>query len=263
MMGVRLLTACACLSLAGVAAAQPLPALSGPVNDFAQVIDAGSATELDRRIRSLEQATGDAVVVVTVKSVAPYAGVEEYAVRLFENAGIGKRGQDNGVLVLLAVSERRVRIEVGYGLEEYVTDGFSGEVIRRDMLPAFRDDRFGEGLLAGTTRIIRRIAEGRGKPLADMPAPEPVPDIESPSMLNVVIGIFLVLMILRAISRGGTHVRRRRRWPGHPWSGGGFGGFGGGIGGGFGGFGGGWGGGGGFGGFGGGRSGGGGASGGW
>ena len=118
--------------------------------------------------------------MVTVKTVAPFANVEEYAVRLFEKAGIGQRGQDNGVLIVLAVAERRVRIEVGYGLEEFIPDGFAGEVIRRAMLPAFRESRFGEGLLDGTTRVIQRVAERRGKPLADLPVEEPAEENEGP-----------------------------------------------------------------------------------
>jgi uncharacterized protein len=264
MMAARVAAVLAWLAVGQAAFAQQLPALSGPVNDFAGVIDAESSAELDRRIRSLEKATGDAVVVVTVKSVAPFSGIEDYAVRLFEKAGIGQRGQDNGVLVVLAVAERRVRIEVGYSLEEFIPDGFAGEVIRRQMLPAFKEGRFGAGLLDGTTRLIQRIAERREKPLTDLPAVEPVGDVRGPSILGIILAIVIVLVILRA-SRGGTHVHRRRPWPGHPW-GGAIGGFGGVFGGGFGGFGGGrssGGGFGGFGGFGGGRSGGGGASGGW
>jgi uncharacterized protein len=251
---------------AGPAAAQALPTLSAPVNDFAHVIDAASTAAMDRQIRSLEGATHDAVVVVTVDTFAPYGSIEEYAVRLFEKAKIGQKDKDNGLLILLAVRDRRVKIEVGYDLEEFVTAGFAGDTIRQAMLPAFRDQRYGPGLLAGTTRVIQRIAEKRGVTLADVPsAPR-----ETPSGLSVGNIIFIVFVIIMVIAR----ISSRRRGPpgfrgrggfGSPWSGwsGGLGGFGGGFGGGgFGGFGGG-GGGGGFGGFGGGRSGGGGASGGW
>src|SRR5262245_52764065 len=115
-----------------VGAADPLPAITGPVNDFAKVIDASSAAELDRMIRTLQTATGDVVVVVTVPTVEPYADVREYAVKLFENQGrgIGEKGKDNGLLILLALKERRVWVEVGYGLEQWITDGFSGETSR-------------------------------------------------------------------------------------------------------------------------------------
>ena len=262
-----LLCVLAALAMWPVAAnAQDLPTLTQPVNDFANVIDPQSEAELDRRIRALQSATGDVVIVATVSSLAPYGSIEEYAVRLFERAGIGQRKVDNGLLVLVAVQDRRARIEVGYDLEEFITDGYAGDTIRQ-MLPAFRDGRYGEGLVGGTTRLINRIAERRGKPLPDVPAPRtgPAPQADSfPWFPLIVIGIVILMRIMR-IGGGSRGLRRRRR---RTWSGwdSGAGGFGGGwIGGGFGGggFGGGGSGGGGFGGFGGGRSGGGGASGSW
>lgn len=251
------------LVVPALAGAQALPTLTAPVNDFAGVIDARSAAEMDTRIRALLAASGDTVVVATVETFAPYATIEEYAVKLFEASGIGDRARDSGVLVVLAESERRVRIEVGYGLEEFITDGFSGEVIRQEMLPAFRSGEYGPGLLAGVTAIIRRISERRGVDVEGLPAAPQAPVYDGPSALQIIL-IVLVLLALASIgsTRGGGPKMRGR---GRQWHGG-IGGFGGGFGGfGGGGFGGGFGGGrgGGFGGFGGGRSGGGGASGGW
>jgi uncharacterized protein len=239
-----------------------LPRITQPVTDLAGVIDAASAAELDRRSRALQRATGDAIVVVTVDSVAPYADIDEYAVKLFENhgQGIGVKGKDNGALIVVAVKDRKVRVEVGYGLEEFITDGFAGET--RDLMTAhFRRGEYGPGLLAGATRLINRVAERRGVTLEDVPREAPAPGSTLPCGLLFVIGI-IVLMIVSSLTRRRP---RHRYWGGRPWSGwnSGVGPFGGGSwGGGFGGFGGG-GGGGGFGGFGGGRSGGGGASGGW
>jgi uncharacterized protein len=248
----------------GRAQTPPLPTLTQPVNDLAHVIDDASARELDRRIRALETATRDAVIVATVQTYAPYGSIEEYAVQLFEHAGIGQHGKDNGVLILVAVSEHRVRIEVGYGLEEYITDGFAGDTIRQAMLPEFRAGQYGPGLVAGATRIIQRIAERRGVTLSDVPAPAPSSNQGAPPVALTIFIIVMLIVVSRISRRGGPPgFRRRGRWPG-TWSGwhGGVGGFGGGFGG-FGGFGGGGGSGGGFGGFGGGMSGGGGASGGW
>jgi uncharacterized protein len=258
----------AAVPAAGRAQTPALPTLTQPVNDLAHVIDEASAQELDRRIRALQAASGDAVIVATVDTYAPYGSIEEYAVQLYEHAGIGQRGKDNGVLILLAVHERRVRIEVGYGLEQFITDGFAGDTIRQAMLPEFRAGRYGAGLLAGATRVIQRIASRRGVTLSNVPAPPQPSDAPAPGIPIIAI-IILLIVIARVTSRWGgpPGLGGRRRWPG-TWSGwyGGVGGFGGGFGGfrgggGFGGFGGG--GGGGFGGFGGGISGGGGASGGW
>lgn len=261
---------CGCFSYVSRArAADPLPMLTAPVNDFARVIDASSADAMERMIRELQSKTGDVVTVATVQTVEPYADVHEYAVKLFENngRGIGVKGKDNGLLILLALKERRVWVEVGYGLEEWITDGFAGETSRELMTPEFRNGRYGAGLLAGTERIIGRIAQGRNVTLDGVRAPrvfERSPD-GMPIPIWVIILIFIAIMIIGRLSGG---PRRQRRYWGGPWSGwsSGVGPFGGGWGGGFGGGGGGFssgGSGGGFGGFGGGRSGGGGGGAGW
>ncbi len=248
------------LSLMLAQAPADLPRLTAPVNDFAGVIDASSAAEMDRRIRALQRASGDAIVVATVDTYTPFADIDEYAVKLLDNHGdgIGGRGKDNGALIVVAVKDRKVRVEVGYGLEEFITDGFAGET--RDLMTQyFRRGEYGPGLLAGTTRLINRVAERRGVTLQDIPRDEPGGGMPASRLFIFALIIFLVLSSV---------MRRRPRsryWGRGPWSGwsSGVGPFGGGSwGGGFGGFGGG-GGGGGFGGFGGGRSGGGGASGGW
>ena len=256
-----------------VAAQPPTPTLTATVNDFARVIDGASKQELDRRIRALQSATGDTIIVATVPTFQPYADIREYSVKMFENngKGIGEKGKDNGLLVVVAVEDRKVGIEVGYGLEGYVTDGFAGETIREAILPLFRQGQYGKGLVAGTTRIINRIAESKGVQLQDVPREVQIvrPGPGSGDFPGALIGFLFFLFVMFIISRL-TRRRRRRHWGVGPWSGwnsgvGPFGSGHGGFGGGFGGFGGGGfgGGGGGFGGFGGGRSGGGGASGGW
>ncbi len=243
-----------------------------PVNDFANVIDGGSERELDQMIRALKQASGDIIYVATVPTFQPYATIDDYAVKMFENhgKGIGTRKNDNGLLIVVAVNDRKVRIESGYELEAFITDGFAGQTIREVIAPAFRAGQYGPGLVAATRRIVTRIAEGRGVTLPDAPQPA-IPDRTSRRSgggFPVVLAVIILIIVLRAAA-GRTNRRRRRYWGGGPWSGwnsgvGPFGGGYGGFGGGFGGFGGGGGGGGGsgFGGFGG-RSGGGGASGGW
>jgi uncharacterized protein len=250
------------------AAQPPPPVLTASVNDLAGVIDATSERELERRITALRNATGDVVIVATVPTFQPYATIDEYAVKMFENAskGIGERAKDNGLLIVVAVEDRRVRIEVGYGLEGFVTDGYAGQTIRELILPAFRSGQYGPGLVAGTTRIINRIAEQRGVTLRDVPSTQaPVRrDRNNGGFPGALVFLIILFIFMMMMSRGQR--RRRRRWGGGPWSGwnSGVGPFGtgyGGFGGGFGGFR--SGGGGGFGGFGGGRSGGGGASGGW
>jgi uncharacterized protein len=250
-------------------APSPLPELTAPVNDFAKVIDATSAGEIDRMIRTLQTATGDIVVVATVPTIEPYGTVREYIVKLFENhgKGIGQKGKNNGLLILLALKERRVEVEVGYDLEQWITDGFAGETSREVMAPFFRNGQFGPGLRAGTERIIGRIAQGRGVTLEGVRLPRQSSRQQGRSIPGwLPIAIFIVILIVSRLGGGGGGRRsgvwgRRGGWSSGvgPFGGG----FGGGLGGGFGGGGGGGGFGGGFGGFGGGSSGGGGGGSSW
>jgi uncharacterized protein len=274
----RLATLIAAAAVCVAAAQPPTPQLAAPVNDLAGLIDPASKSELERRIRLLMDATDDVIIVATVPSYEGYADIRELAVKMFENRGrgIGGKKSDNGLLVVVSKRERRVAIEVGYGLEGIIPDGFAGETIREAMLPAFRRGEYGEGLVAAVARLSERIAEARGVKIEGLPR-APVRDTGRRRLPGNLPFILLIVFVFLVIWISQIAESRRRRGRRGPWSGwhGGVGPFGGGpFGGGFGGFGGGFGGfgggsggggfgGGGFGGFGGGRSGGGGAAGGW
>ena len=242
---VAVLAAAALVWSAPLSAADPpLPELTAPVNDFAHVVDSASAAEIDRMSRALQAKTGDAVVVATVSTVEPYGSVEQYAVKMFENRGrgIGDKAKDNGVLILLAMKERRVRVEVGNGVEQWITDGFAGETSRQVMAPEFAAGRYGNGLRLGTERIVGRIAQGRGVSLEGVRVPRAARQRDNaPFPIWLFILGFIVLLI---VSRIGGGSRRRRFWGGPGgwssgvgpfgggWGGGGFSGRGGGFGGG-------------------------------
>ena len=115
-----------------VAQTTALPELTEPVNDFAHVIDPENAAAIDKMSRALKAASGDVVVVATVPNIDGYGDIREYANKLFENhgKGIGDKGKDNGLLIVLALKERQVWVEVGYELEQWITDGFAGETSR-------------------------------------------------------------------------------------------------------------------------------------
>ena len=243
--------ALACVLAPKLAAApdQNLPALTQPVNDFAHVIDATSAAEIARMIRVLQAATGDVVVVATVPAIEGNGDIREYAVKLFANngRGIGVKGKDSGLLILLALKERRVWVEVGYGLEQWITDGFAGETSRQVMTPEFRTGQYGAGLRLGTERIIGRIAQGRNVTLEGVRVPRAqTRQTGRPFPVPLPFIIFIIILIVSRL--GGGPGSRPHFWGGGlgGWSsgvgpfGGGFGGGGGGgFGGGFGGFGGG------------------------
>lgn len=246
-------TAVALLLACAVIVAQDLPPeLTAPVNDFAGVVDAEAEVQLDDLIRKLQAASGDTIVVATVDTFQPYADLPAYAVKMFENhgKGIGQKGTDNGLLIVLAVKDRAVRVEVGYDLESIITDGFAGETSRETMVPHFRRGEYGAGLVAGASRIAQRIAQARNVTIENLPAVEEAPqeiDADWPWIVFVIFGL-VIWNILRAIV--GPRRGRRRRWSSHvgPF-GSGYGGWtsggtgwssgGGGFGGGFGGFGGG------------------------
>ena len=159
------------------APAASLPELTQPVNDFAQVIDPQSAAAIEQMSRALKAASGDVVVVATVPTIEPYGDIREYANKLFENhgRGIGDKGKDNGLLILLAMKERQ-RLDRGR-LRARAVD--HRRLRRRDEPPCtwcreFRSGRYGAGLRVGTERDHRphragpqRHARGRARPARD------------------------------------------------------------------------------------------------
>ncbi|MFW6181135.1 MAG: TPM domain-containing protein [Spirochaetota bacterium] len=150
------------LLAAHLCAAQQLPEPVGYVNDFAGVIEPSYAQRIEEVARALQEQTGAEVAVVTVESISPYGSVEQYAVELATRWGVGEAEKDNGVLILLAMDERRVRLEVGYGLEGAIPDGRAGEIIDRAMLPHLSSGEFGAGLLKGVQAVAGIVAEEHG-----------------------------------------------------------------------------------------------------
>ena len=235
----------------------------GYVSDFAHVIDPASKAQLEAYCAAVQQSTGAQMALVTLPSLEGEP-VEDVANTIFHAWGVGAKSSNEGIMMLLAIGDRRTRLEVGYGLEPILPDGFDGSILR-EMAPALRQQQYGEAMMAAAQTIGETIAHVKNVSIAaTLPrAIRPTPSDSIPWTL-IMGGIFVVFYILRAIFGGPRGSGRG--------GGGGFGGLltgmllgsmmgggGGRGGGGFGGFDSG----GGFGGFGGGDSGGGGASGGW
>jgi len=141
-------------------AAEDFPKPTGPVNDFAGVIPQTDKQKMEILATEVLQKTGTAVVVVTMPTVGD-SDVAIYATELYQNWGIGKKGEDKGVLILLALKERRIRIETGYGVEGILPDGLVGEILDQYSVPFLKKDQYGKGLynaLSAVSVVIARDA---------------------------------------------------------------------------------------------------------
>jgi uncharacterized protein len=203
--------------------------------DKSGIIDSAAQGRIEGWILELKQKTSAEVAVVTVDSTEPLS-IEEYAVNLFQRFGIGQKGKDNGVLLLVAYKDRDMRIEVGYGLEGAITDAKSSQIINSIITPEFKDGHFSDGIEKGTAAIVTLIAKEYNVTLTGVP--QPVYQDQENGSGWVSLLIFCIFLSFFFFRGGGGMFFPLMFFPGG-YSGGGFGGGGGGFGGGFGGFGGG------------------------
>lgn len=208
-----------------------VPKPVGYVNDYAGVISPEIKKEITYLAEKLAQSNLAELAVLVVETTN---GVDdfEYAQSVFDNWKIGKKGIDNGILIFVAMKEKKVRIHTGYGIESVITDGIAGEIIDNYMIPYFKQGKFGEGILNGALAVAVRL-DKEGK-LGDV-SPKKIVRRTNSYKQDFIIFIFALIIILNIILS-----RFIRKGTGRYYGGGGyFGGFGGFGGGGFGGFGGG------------------------
>lgn len=155
------------LFFAGRILAVEFPQPIGYVNDFGEMFSVEFQQELEQELADFEKETSAEISVVTITSLDEET-VEEYAVRLFENWQIGKKTEDNGILLLISRDDRKMRIEVGYGLEPVVTDGRAGRIIREQLRPHFQEENYQEGVHLAVAKLEEYIRSG-----------EPPQDIEA------------------------------------------------------------------------------------
>lgn len=132
---------------------------TGWVVDTANMLDQSTIARINTIISEVKTKTGAEIVVVTVPDTQPSATPKEFATDLFNRWGIGQQGQDNGVLMLISRDERRVEIETGYGTEGVLTDAQTGNIIRTRIIPDFKQENYGEGILAGVQAIANTILQ--------------------------------------------------------------------------------------------------------
>ena len=230
------------LALVPDASGRTWPKPQGYVSDFAGIVDPASRDSIEALAGELREKTGAELAVATLPDLGGEE-IEPVAVDLFEKWGIGKKGKDEGVLILLASKERRVRIEVGYGLEGILPDGLCGSIIRRVMAPELAAGNIGRGLLRGAAAVAGVIARDRGVVITGAIALPAEEDRGGPNEHVLFLVAFFAAILLSRILRSAS---RRRGWlgpGGGMWGGrggpggyggmfGGFGGMGGGFGGG-------------------------------
>ncbi len=141
----------------------PLPALSGRVVDNASMLSAAAAAKLESDLLAHEKKSGHQFVVATIASLRGEV-LEDFSIRLARKWGLGSKERDNGVLLLVAKNDRKIRIEVGYGLEGTLTDALSSIIIRETITPAFRSGDFEVGILRGAAQIMEVLSTGEMAP---------------------------------------------------------------------------------------------------
>lgn len=189
--------------LAKTSLAAVYPAPTGYVNDFAGVISQEAENSLEERLSSFTASTSNEIAVVTLSSLEGDT-VENAAVKLFEEWGIGDKEKDNGVLLLVAIDDRELRIEVGYGLEPVLTDSRSGNIIRDQITPLFKAGNYEGGIIAGTEAIISVVS---GDPTVfDQP--------EVSNSAGETFGMFWFGLVMLFMYTAAFLSRSNRYWPG-------------------------------------------------
>ena len=154
-----------------LAAGETFPKPAGAVNDFAGVIPAQYSGPMENLAREVLEKTGTSIVVATVKTIGDN-DPNDYANRLYQAWGIGKKGEDKGVLIFLAVNERRIRIETGYGVEGILPDGLAGEILDRHAIPWLKKGDYGQGMAAAMAAVSSFVAKAAGVTLTGAQPPQ-------------------------------------------------------------------------------------------
>ena len=180
-------------------AAPDFPALTGRVVDNAQMIDPPVRAQLSQQLQALEQTSGDQIVVVTVPDLQG-TSIDDFGYQLGRHWGIGQKDKNNGALLIVARDERKLRIEVGYGLEERLTDAQSSIILNQVITPAFKNGQFSKGISDGVAAMLLVLG---GSPLD-----EPV---AGPSTRHSGILLFGLLILVVFVMLGGGGGRGRGR----------------------------------------------------
>jgi uncharacterized protein len=203
------------------ASAQTFPKLTGRVVDDAHILTSAEIADLTSKSQTLEAQTGRQFVVATVPDLQGYP-IEDYGYKLGRAWAIGQKGEDNGVILLVAPKEKKVRIEVGYGATAFLTDAMSSIIIRNSILPEFRKGNYGAGIEAGADQIIEQMSLPSEEAKAKAAEAEQAQKARQHSSGGALPGIFWFMIIgfvLLSMARraGGRRYRSRGRGGISPW----------------------------------------------
>jgi uncharacterized protein len=207
-----------------LARALEVPPLRGRVNDYAGVMSQDQVRTLESQLAQFEQETGHQIAVLTVPTLAG-EDIEGFSIRVAESWKIGKKGFDNGVILLVAVKDRQLRLEVGYGLEGVLPDAIADRIIRDYIVPRFRAQDYAGGVIAGIDAVQKVIKQEPLPESARKPNQAPQSNFNSLAMFAIAFVIFALMAFSSGRrSRNQMWSGRGRRYPPIFWGGGGFGG---------------------------------------
>jgi len=173
----------------------PIPPIQGShIIDQAQILDATTRDILERTIQAHEDSTSNQIMVLTIPKLIDET-IEQYAVRAYSQYRLGAEGRDNGVLLIVSYEDRKIRIEVGYGLEGALNDALCGRIIRNDISPEFKQGNYNKGVLNGVHSIISAI---QGEYKAD---PSSGGEFDAADAL-ILIGFIVIIIVLVSLASG-------------------------------------------------------------
>lgn len=181
-------------------AAAEVPAIRSHVSDYANVLGA-RAPLIDSKLKAFEAATGHQVFLLTVKSIGADIAIDEYAVNVFEKWQLGRKGMDDGVLFIVAVNDRKMRIEVGYGLEGALTDLKSSRIIRDLVTPQFKEGNYAVGIEKGLDAILSVLQNpSAGMTQSELPVSA---DLATEKLVfQLLVGFFFVFFMFMSLFAG-------------------------------------------------------------
>ena len=202
------------------AAAQTFPPLTGRVVDQAGLLRPEQALDLTSKLEMLQAQTGRQLVVATVKSLEGRT-IEDYGYRLGRAWGIGQKGKDDGVILLVAPNEKKVRIETGYGARVVLTDAVSSVIIRESILPRFKAGDMAGGIIAGADQIIKMMSlspQDAQRYAQEAGQREQARAKAGPGVIPVIFWIFIILFVILSRIRRSFGRRYHRQGGGvSPW----------------------------------------------